>query len=61
MTADTRAIDYWTNIFTPEGLRYMYLENDELKKLVSWGNMDDRLRGYTTRRICCTRPGKGSR
>jgi uncharacterized protein len=47
MTTDTRAIDYWTNIFTPEGLRHMYMENDELKKLVSWWNMDERLRGYS--------------
>ena len=47
MTADTQAIDYWTNIFTPEGLRKMYLENDELSKLVSWWSMDERLKGYT--------------
>ena len=24
------AIDYWTNIFTPDGLRKMYTENAEL-------------------------------
>jgi predicted TIM-barrel fold metal-dependent hydrolase len=47
MTADTRAIDYWTNIFTPDGLRKMYLENDELSRLVSWWNMDERLKGYS--------------
>jgi predicted TIM-barrel fold metal-dependent hydrolase len=47
MTANGQAIDYWTNIFTPEGLRKMYLENDELSKLVSWWNMDERLKGYT--------------
>jgi predicted TIM-barrel fold metal-dependent hydrolase len=42
-----KAIDYWTNIFTPEGLRRMYTENPELSRLVSWWNMDERLRGYT--------------
>ena len=47
MTVDTRAIDYWTNIFTPDGLREMYLENDELSKLVSWWSMDERLKGYS--------------
>ena len=47
MTTDNRAIDYWTNIFTPEGLREMYLENEELNKLVSWWKMDERLLGYS--------------
>jgi len=40
------AIDYWTNIFTPEGLHKFYLENDELSGVVKWWGMDDRLRGY---------------
>jgi predicted TIM-barrel fold metal-dependent hydrolase len=47
MTTDTRAIDYWTNIFTPQGLHEMYMENDELKKLVTWWSMDERLKGYS--------------
>ena len=47
MTVDIRAIDYWTNIFTPEGLNRMYLENDELSRLISWWKMDNRLHGYT--------------
>ena len=41
------AIDYWTNIFTPEGLRKMYLENEELAPVVQWWRMDDRLKGYS--------------
>jgi len=41
------AIDYWTNIFTPEGLRKMYLENDELSHVVRWWSMDERIKGYT--------------
>lgn len=40
------AIDYWTNIFTPQGLRKMYLENDELSAVVKWWSMDERLKGY---------------
>jgi predicted TIM-barrel fold metal-dependent hydrolase len=40
-------VDYWTNIFTPEGLRRMYRDNPELSRLVSWWNMEERLRGYT--------------
>lgn len=43
----TGAIDYWTNIFTPKGLREMYIENPELSRLVGWWHMTDRLRGYT--------------
>ncbi len=41
------SIDYWTNIFTPEGLRKMYIENPELNRLVGWWNRDERLRGYS--------------
>lgn len=44
-----KAIDYWTNIFTPEGLRRMYLENEELAPVVDWWRMDDRIKGYTTK------------
>lgn len=47
MTRDNWAIDYWTNIFTPQGLREMYTENPELSKLVSWWSMDERLKGYS--------------
>ena len=42
-----QAIDYWTNIFTPEGLRKMYMENDELNAIVKWWSMDERLKGYS--------------
>jgi predicted TIM-barrel fold metal-dependent hydrolase len=41
------SIDYWTNIFTPAGLRKMYIENPELNRLVSWWNMDERLKGHS--------------
>jgi predicted TIM-barrel fold metal-dependent hydrolase len=43
---EIEAIDYWTNIFTPQGLRKMYLENDELSAIVKWWSMDERLKGY---------------
>lgn len=42
-----KAIDYWTNIFTPEGLKKMYVENEELAPVVEWWRMDDRIKGYT--------------
>lgn len=41
------AIDYWTNIFTPDGLRRMYLENEELAPVVKWWRMDERIKGYS--------------
>lgn len=41
------SVDYWSNIFTPEGLRHVYLENEELRHIVEWWSMDDRLKGYT--------------
>lgn len=41
-----RAIDYWTNIFTPDGLRKMYTENEELAPVVKWWRMDERIKGY---------------
>ncbi len=44
--AKTMAIDYWTNIFTPDGLRKMYTENEELAPVVKWWSMDDRIKGY---------------
>jgi predicted TIM-barrel fold metal-dependent hydrolase len=40
------AIDYWTNIFTPDGLRKMYIENEELAPVVEWWGMDERIKGY---------------
>lgn len=42
------SIDYWTNIFTPAGLKKMYIDNPELSRLVSWWNMGERLKGYST-------------
>ncbi|MEX0954985.1 MAG: amidohydrolase family protein [Rhizobiaceae bacterium] len=44
--SDLKAIDYWTNIFTPAGLRKMYVENDELAPVVEWWGMSERIRGY---------------
>jgi predicted TIM-barrel fold metal-dependent hydrolase len=48
---DIKAIDYWTNIFTPEGLRKMYIDNDELAPIVKWWSMDDRIRGYAPKQF----------
>jgi predicted TIM-barrel fold metal-dependent hydrolase len=46
MTDNYDAIDYWTNIFTPQGLDRMYMQNDELSAIVKWWSMDERLKGY---------------
>lgn len=46
MDDNFEAIDYWTNIFTPEGLDRMYMQNDELSAIVKWWSMDERLKGY---------------
>jgi len=46
-----KAVDYWTNIFTPAGLRKMYVENPELNQLVGWWSMEERLRGYSPREL----------
>jgi predicted TIM-barrel fold metal-dependent hydrolase len=41
-----RSIDCWTNVFTPQWLRKMYIETDELYQLAQWWDMEERLRGY---------------
>jgi uncharacterized protein len=46
-TAAVRAIDCWTNVFTPDRLRQMYIETDELHELARWWDMEDPLRGYS--------------
>lgn len=45
--SEFKAIDCWTNVFTPEWLRRMYIETDELFDLVKWWDMDERLRGFS--------------
>lgn len=46
-----QAIDCWTNMFTPEHLRRMYLETDELHEIVRWWGMDERLKGYLPKEL----------
>lgn len=42
----TDIIDCWTNVFTPEHLRRMYMDTEELYEIVQWWDMNERLRGY---------------
>jgi hypothetical protein len=35
------SMNHWTNIFTPKGLRRMYIGNAELNRLRSWWNRDN--------------------
>lgn len=43
----TGVIDCWTNVFTPEHLKAMYLETDELYEIAQWWDLDEKLRGYS--------------
>ena len=39
------AIDYWCNIFTPEGLKQTFQDPDEVADVVRWWGMEDRIVG----------------
>jgi uncharacterized protein len=42
----TGVIDYWCNLFTPEGIRACFLEQEELREVFRWWRLEDHLRGY---------------
>jgi predicted TIM-barrel fold metal-dependent hydrolase len=42
-------IDYWCNLFTPEGIRSCFTEPEELREVFRWWRLEDRLRGYPPR------------
>jgi predicted TIM-barrel fold metal-dependent hydrolase len=42
----TGVIDYWCNLFTPEGIRASFLEQEELREVFRWWRLEDHLRGY---------------
>jgi predicted TIM-barrel fold metal-dependent hydrolase len=42
----TGVIDYWCNIFTPEGIRACFTEQDELLEVFRWWKLEDHLEGY---------------
>jgi uncharacterized protein len=41
------AIDYWCNIFTPEGIRAWFTEQEELAEVFRWWKLEDHLKGYS--------------
>lgn len=43
----TGAIDYWCNLFTPEGLRRLYMEPPEFAWVASQWKLGDRLAGHS--------------
>jgi predicted TIM-barrel fold metal-dependent hydrolase len=42
------AIDYWCNIFTPDGIRRCFVEPDEIAEVIAWWGMESRLVGHST-------------
>lgn len=42
----TGVIDYWCNLFTPEGIRSCFTDQEELREVFRWWQMEDRLKGY---------------
>ena len=42
----TGAVDYWCNLFTPEGIRACFTDQDELREVFRWWHLEDRLVGY---------------
>jgi predicted TIM-barrel fold metal-dependent hydrolase len=41
-------IDYWCNLFTPEGIRACFTDQPELREVFRWWRMEDRLHGLST-------------
>ena len=41
------AIDYWCNIFTPEGIDRCFRQPNEIAQVVKWWGMESRLVGRT--------------
>ena len=42
----TGAIDYWCNLFTPEGIRTCFQEPEELRSAFEWLNISHHLQGF---------------
>jgi hypothetical protein len=40
-------IDYWCNLFTPEGIRACFEDQEELREVFRWWRMEDRLKGHS--------------
>lgn len=40
-------VDHWCNLFTPEGLRRLYVDPPEFSAVAGWWSFGERLKGYT--------------
>lgn len=40
-------IDYWCNVFTPEGIRACFTEQEELAEVFRWWKLETHLQGYS--------------
>ena len=45
----TGAIDYWCNLFTPDGIRALFSEEEELREVFRWWGLEDHLKGYSAK------------
>ncbi|MBI2059305.1 MAG: amidohydrolase [Nitrospirae bacterium] len=45
MTA--KVIDYFCNVFTPQGLKKIFLDNPEVGSVLKWWNIEDRIKGHS--------------
>jgi hypothetical protein len=43
----TGVIDYWCNVFTPEGIRACFTDQEELAEVFRWWKLEDHLAGYS--------------
>lgn len=41
------AIDYWCNLFTPDGIRACFSDQEELREVFEWWRLLDHLEGHT--------------
>jgi hypothetical protein len=41
----TGVIDYWCNLFTPEGIRVCFTEQEELAEVFRWWKLEDQRHG----------------
>lgn len=43
----SRYVDYWCNLFTPDGLRRLYVDPPEFAAVATWWSLGTRLQGYS--------------
>ena len=45
--SDGRIVDYFCNIFTPVGLKKIFMDNPDVHEVMQWWGIEDRLKGHT--------------